>query len=129
MPTTGFSHFNLRAPRAMLEELRTFYCEVVGLAVGPRPAFRSFGYWLYAGNQAVLHLSEAMADETRSARGSSTFDHAAFTCTDRHGFERVLAQHGIPFERAEVPQTGQLQLFFEDPAGNGVELNFEGPDA
>ena len=37
MPTLGFSHYNLRAPLALVEELRGFYCDVVGLSVGPRP--------------------------------------------------------------------------------------------
>ena len=31
MSTLGFNHFNLRAPRALLDELKTFYIEVVGL--------------------------------------------------------------------------------------------------
>ena len=30
----GFAHYNLRAPRPLLEELRKFYTEVVGLSVG-----------------------------------------------------------------------------------------------
>lgn len=31
MPALGFSHYNLRAPRALLDELRDFYRDVVGL--------------------------------------------------------------------------------------------------
>jgi hypothetical protein len=61
VPVHGFSHYNLRAPHALLETLRAFYSEVVGLTPGARPAFTSFGYWLYAGDEAVLHLSEARA--------------------------------------------------------------------
>jgi catechol-2,3-dioxygenase len=129
MPTIGFSHYNLRAPRALLEQLRAFYCDVVGLAVGPRPPFRSFGYWLYAGEAAVLHLSESAPGEVRSTEVANTFDHAAFSCCGRLGFERLLAQRGIKYELAHVPNTEQVQLFLTDPAGNGVELNFEHPDA
>lgn len=129
MPTLGFSHYNLRAPRPVLEELRAFYCEVVGLRVGERPPFRSFGYWLYAGGEAVLHLSEARADDVRSHQAAGTFDHAAFSCSARAQFEHLLSQRGIPYEVAQVPQTGQVQLFFNDPAGNGVELNFLEGDA
>jgi catechol-2,3-dioxygenase len=125
MPTIGFSHYNLRAPRAMLEELRSFYSEVVGLEVGPRPPFRSFGYWLYAGPQAILHLSEARPGESRPAQPIGTFDHAAFRCTDRAAYERELTKRGIRFTTALVPETGVSQIFITDPAGNGVELNFE----
>ena len=124
MPTLGFAHVNLRAPRPVLEELRAFYSEVVGLAVGERPPFRSFGYWLYAGGQDVLHLSEAGPEEERSLRGGTTFDHVAFQCSGRAEFERRLVERGVRYEVAEVPLTGAVQLFFNDPAGNGVELNF-----
>jgi len=127
MPTLGLSHYNLRASRALLDELCAFYCEVVGLTVGPRPPFASFGYWLYAGGRAVLHLSEARDERSRS--GTTTFDHAAFDCRGRAGFERKLSERGIAYQTARVPQTGQEQLFFSDPAGNGVELNFAQGDA
>lgn len=129
MPVIGFSHYNLRAPRALLDELRDFYCEVVGLRPGERPPFRSFGYWLYAGPQAVLHLSEARPGEERAGPPSGTFDHAAFSCTGHAAYERELARRGIPYRTALVPETQVLQVFFTDPAGNGVELNFEGVEA
>jgi catechol-2,3-dioxygenase len=128
MPVLGFSHYNLRAPRQVLDGLREFYVEVVGLQAGPRPPFRSFGYWLYAGGEPVLHLSETSPGEFRSGQGgTTTFDHAAFRCSDLPATEARLAAHGIAFERAEVPTTGIVQLFFSDPAGNGVELGFAPP--
>ena len=129
MNVLSFSHFNLRAPRELLDALRDFYTQVVGLKPGERPPFRSFGYWLYAGEQAVLHLSEARPDETRSIEATTTFDHVAFNCSGRREFETRLVQRGIRYEVASVPQTGQLQLFFNDPAGNGVELSFTGADS
>ena len=48
MSTIGFNHYNLRAPRELMDERKDFYCEMVGLAQGHRPSFESFGYWLYA---------------------------------------------------------------------------------
>jgi catechol-2,3-dioxygenase len=124
MAVQAFDHYNLRAPRAVLDELCAFYRDVVGLQVGDRPPFRRFGYWLYAGERAVLHLSEADAPEQRGS-SVNTFAHAAFNCTDRAAFERRLNERGIVFRVAQVPLTGQVQLFFRDPAGNGVELQFE----
>ena len=125
MPVRGFDHYNLRAARPLLEVLREFYCDVVGLTVGDRPPFRRFGYWLYAGDRPVLHLSEANADETRSTAATTTFAHAAFDCTDRAAFEKRLDARGIRYRVAQVPITNQVQLFFQDPAGNGVELGFD----
>lgn len=124
MPAVGLNHYNLRAPRELMERLRGFYCDAVGLSVGPRPPFNSFGYWLYAGDQPVLHLSETRAGQAHAAGAATTFDHAAFTCVGRAEFESRLTRMGISFETARVPGTTQVQLFISDPAGNGVELNF-----
>ena len=129
MQVLGFSHYNLRAPRELLEELRVFYVEVIGLKVGPRPPFTSIGYWLYAGDDAVLHLTESQGNETSVVGAPTTFDHAAFKCIGRLQFESKLATMNIAYEVARVPQTDQVQLFVRDPAGNGVELNFSGPSA
>jgi glyoxylase I family protein len=120
---TGFNHYNLRAQRDLLDQLRAFYCDVVGLVQGPRPAFRSFGYWLYAGDHDVLHLSEAPPDEIRQSHVLTTFDHVAFTCTDAAEMQAKLSALGIEYRIAHVAQTGIIQIFFRDPAGNGVELN------
>lgn len=125
MPVDGLDHYNLRAARAILDDLRTFYCDVVGLTVGERPPFRRFGYWLYAGDKPVLHLSEADGSEARSSTDATTFAHAAFNCTGRTSFERRLRERGIVYRVSAVPQRAIAQLFFHDPAGNGVELQFD----
>ena len=124
MTTIGFNHYNLRAPRELMEELKAFYCEVVGLEQGQRPDFGNFGYWLYAGDHCVLHLSQARPEEKRLTHVATTFDHVAFSCTERPEMEERLKRHNIEFTTGQVPSLGSAQLFFKDPAGNGVELNF-----
>ncbi len=125
MATLGLNHYNIRAPSPLLEQLRDFYCVAVGLRVGPRPAFRSLGYWLYAGEQDVLHLTQTRPDEVRAVGVTATFDHVAFTCEHFDSMRAVLAAAGIPHEMDDVPGEQQRQIFFRDPAGNGVELNFK----
>jgi catechol-2,3-dioxygenase len=124
MTTRGINHINLRAPRALLDKLKFFYCEVIGLHVGSRPPFSSFGYWLYAGDQAILHLSQALPDENQATHIRTTLDHVALDCSDRFDVEGTLKRHGVPYRTALVPATNQVQLFLEDPAGNRIELNF-----
>ncbi len=124
MALIGFNHYNIRAPRPTMEVLRAFYCEVVGLRLGERPALRSFGYWLYIGEKDVLHLSESAADEVRLTDQQTTFDHVAFTATDQAAMEARLTQHGVQFISRSVSATGVNQVFFRDPAGNGIEFNF-----
>jgi catechol-2,3-dioxygenase len=124
MPVTAFDHYNLRADGPMLDRLRDFYRDVVGLTVGDRPPFRRFGYWLYSGERAVLHLSLADDGEQRPA-AVNTFAHAAFNCTGRAELEQRLKALGIPYRTAQVPLLKIAQLFFRDPAGNGIELQFD----
>ena len=72
-----------------------------------------------------MHLSEARAGSAPAPETpASTYDHAAFACEDRPGFEARLRERGIDYRVAEVPLTGQVQLFLRDPSGHGVELNF-----
>jgi catechol-2,3-dioxygenase len=122
---SSLDHYNLRAARPVIDELRDFYRDVVGLTVGERPPFRSFGYWLYADGKPVLHLSLAGEGEERSGTAVNTFSHAAFNCTGRADFEERLKRFGISYRTAQVPLLGLSQLFFHDPAGNGIELQFD----
>lgn len=124
MTTTGLSHINFHAPRELLDALKDFYCEVVGLRAGARPPFSAFGYWLYAGDLPIVHLLEAAPGEARTADAVNTFDHVAFDCRDRVAVEKAIAGRGIAYRVARVPDSKQVQIFLRDPAGNKVELNF-----
>jgi catechol-2,3-dioxygenase len=128
MPALGLNHYNLRADHTLMEALCRFYVDVIGMRVGARPAFNFAGYWLYLGNQPVLHLVEAPLTEKRTSHVRGTFDHVAFTCEDLSAFEAHLKQCGAAYRKAIVPGTTVCQLFLTDPAGNGVELNFSSTD-
>ena len=123
MKILEFDHYNLCAPRELLERLRLFYTETVGLTVGYRPRFQKFGYWLYAGDHAVLHLSESSQDNLMPSDQTS-FNHAAFNCSGLQEFQQRLSKLGVQYTTARVPDLHRVQLFFSNPAGNGVELNF-----
>jgi catechol-2,3-dioxygenase len=125
MPVVDLNHYNLRAPRETLERIRDWYRDIVGLEVGERPQFRSPGYWLYAGGRPILHLSEADEGEFHPIPGAGTFDHVSFTCTGFDAMMKRIEALAIPSRVADVPQTEVRQIFLRDPAGNGVELNFD----
>lgn len=124
MPVRGIAHYNLRLSLALMDEICRFYVTVVGLSIGPRPAFRSAGYWLYAGEQDVLHLTEEAGDDRRRTGTALTFDHVALHSTDWPSHRERLVAHSVPFTEDRVPGNDRLQVFFRDPAGNGVELIF-----
>ena len=117
-------HFNIRARKAKLEEVKNFYIEVLGLKEGYRPRFNSPGHWLYAGDRAILHLSE---DENRETLKRDDFlDHIALRCEGINEFAQKLSDLSVKFRPAIVPDINLTQLFFKDPAGITIELNFEG---
>jgi len=122
-----FDHFNIRAPRELLDEVKTFYEEIVGLKVGPRPNFPFFGYWLYVENQPILHLmdwGEAPKDDEPAVR---FLDHVAFACDDLEGFIQKFEGLKVDFSSSsfDLPTGGKLtQLNITDACGTGVELNF-----
>jgi catechol 2,3-dioxygenase-like lactoylglutathione lyase family enzyme len=126
MDNVSLNHFNITAPYELLEKVRDFYVEVLGLRVGDRPGFRRKGFWLYAGREPIVHLTACDADEARAADESvpGFFDHIAFSCQGLNGVIERLEQLNIPYEVKEVPARGQVQVFVRDPARVGVELNF-----
>lgn len=126
---TGLNHVNLRAPEALLDTLRDFYRDVLGLQPGTRPGgFSTGGYWLYAGDRPVLHLSRQREGEVPrqviEGPPAGTFDHVAWDASDPVRSATRLREHGVRFREERSPDTRQHQYFFTDPAGNGVELNF-----
>jgi catechol 2,3-dioxygenase-like lactoylglutathione lyase family enzyme len=128
MAIEGLNHFNIIAPAALMAEVREFYADVVGLQEGYRPDFGFPGHWLYAGEQAVLHLmdADAVASLSGAAGGSGTghLDHIAFTATELETTEARFADRGLEFRKTEFPDFHLVQLFLRDPVGLGVELNF-----
>jgi catechol 2,3-dioxygenase-like lactoylglutathione lyase family enzyme len=121
MPIDGFLHVNVRV--VDLELARDFYVRALGLRVGDRPPFASAGYWLYLGDEPVIHLVQRGPDET-SEPGSGRLDHVAFRGTDLDGTRDRLQAAGVPFREAVVPRDESVQIFLFDPDGLKLEINF-----
>lgn len=126
MGVLAFNHFNIRAPRALLEEVKHFYLSVIGLEEGFRPAVPVHGYWLYLEELPVLHLMEWSGIDEPPPCERGYLDHVAFSCADLSGFIKKLDHLGVPYKRRDFAsaETRFTQLEVTDPVGNGVELNF-----
>ena len=120
MPVAAFQHVNTRS--ADVERTREFYLRL-GLRVGARPPFASRGYWLYLGDQPVLHLVQRPSGDVHH-EGSGNVDHIAFEAADLEGTRHMLTEAGLPYREAVVPRDGSIQIFVRDPDGITVELNF-----
>jgi catechol 2,3-dioxygenase-like lactoylglutathione lyase family enzyme len=121
----SINHIQLVAEKDLVLKLKDFYCEVVGLTEGFRPAFERFGFWLYIRDKDVLHLITPKKGDSRSHQKSS-FDHVAFKAADYQGVLKKLKALDITFEEKPIPGMAAHQIFLRDPAGNRVELNFDG---
>ncbi|HKQ50847.1 MAG TPA: VOC family protein [Pyrinomonadaceae bacterium] len=126
METTGLHHFNITAPYEMLERVRDFYVEALGLTVGERPDFRRKGFWLYSRGEPLVHLTACDDGDARANGeiGPNFFDHIAFACRGLAGCIARLKQLEIDYEVVEITSLRQTQVFVRDPSGVGVELNF-----
>jgi catechol 2,3-dioxygenase-like lactoylglutathione lyase family enzyme len=122
MTIRGIDHFNITAAESVIDLCRAFYRDVLGLSEGRRPTFQSVGYWLYAGDRPVVHLS--VTTSPRATPPPAPLDHIAFECADLDAFLARLKEHGVAYELDRVPDSGEAQIFLRDPAGVGLELNF-----
>lgn len=137
--TMTLNHFSIRTTD--LDATRTFYQDVLGLTVGPRPKFPFPGMWLYRGDHsdtsnAVVHvigidpddpegLKKYLGDrDVSSLHGSGAVDHLAFFCTGLAAMLARLKQRGIQLRERTVPDLGLHQVFLDDPNGVVIELNY-----
>ena len=120
----GIDHYNLRSDENMIEVLKDFYINIVGLKLGHRPPFKSKGYWLYTNDKDVLHLSTSKDNIKNLTNVNSTLDHVSFSASNKKTFMEALKNNNIIFKERYIPEINIEQLFFKDPAGNGIELIF-----
>ena len=104
-----------------LERSKAFYINILGLTEGYRPPFAFPGAWLYAGDQAILHI---MADKPMPANAAGVIDHMAFTASNLQAVINTLKQQDIQYELRRLKGPENWQLFCYDPDGAKVELDF-----
>lgn len=124
MKVMYLDHFNIRAPKEQLSKVKNFYVDVMGFKEGFRPKLSGPGQWLYADSNAIIHLSE---DENRTSQKEKDFmDHIAMRCVGVNEFAKKLNDVSIKYRPAYIPEIDLTQLFFKDPSGITIELNFKG---
>jgi catechol 2,3-dioxygenase-like lactoylglutathione lyase family enzyme len=121
MPATAVNHFTVLTDD--VDGSVAFYGEVLGLQAGPRPPFTFPGAWLYAGDQPVLHL---VGGRAREQLRPGVIDHVAFSATGLRDTLARLAARGVEHTCRRLPGGEMWQVFFFDPNGARVELDYAG---
>ena len=131
-----------------LEDTKKFYCDLLGLKVGHRPKLKSSGYWLYSGEEAIIHLVEtgsnldrevAFSDDKKTARSLETLeitdlsetgmdDHIAMTVEESAGLVNFMKENKIAYWDRLLADRELYQVFVRDPNGVIIELNDYKPE-
>jgi catechol 2,3-dioxygenase-like lactoylglutathione lyase family enzyme len=127
-----------------LEETRAFFCDLLGLKVGKRPALKSVGYWLYAGEDAIVHLVEKGSNDLEEAgkekpkdrekAGTNDMvetgmdDHIALSVEKSADLVQYMRDNSISYWDRLLADRPLYQVFVRDPNGVILELNDYAPE-
>jgi len=119
MSATAMNHFTILTDD--VEGTVRFYTDLLALADGPRPPLTFPGAWLYAGGQPILHV---VGGRTREELRAGVIDHMAFSATGLSATLARLSALEVAHTCRRQAGSGVWQVFFNDPNGARVELDF-----
>jgi catechol 2,3-dioxygenase-like lactoylglutathione lyase family enzyme len=118
MKVTRVHHVSVNTANVPVDEMVSFYRDVLGLTDLPRPEIPGIaGHW-HAVGDAELHLVGAPPSGTPP---DATGNHYCVAVDDLDGAIAELEARGIRYERA-VQGANTVQIWIADPAGNTIEL-------
>jgi len=124
MTVTAMNHFTILTDD--LPATLAFYEEHLNLKPGARPPFSFPGAWLYAdagkGADPILHI---VAGKQKKQLVKGVIDHMAFTGGGLAHAVAKLKARGVAYELRRLPAYGTWQLFFHDPNGAKVEIDYD----
>jgi len=122
MPIQKMDHFTILTKdwKATAE----FYEDILGFKAGERPNFAFPGCWLHNDGKPILHVIE----RPEIPKETGLLDHMAFSATGLADYIGKLKARDIKYDLRRVPEggyaAGMWQVFFHDPNGAKVELDF-----
>ena len=119
MTIEGMNHFTVLTDD--VAKTVRFYGEVLGLFPGERPNFDFPGAWLYAEDRPILHI---VGGRSRDALKAGVIDHIAFSARGLAATLAKLTAHDVEHICRQQAGSGVWQVFFFDPNGARVELDF-----
>ena len=139
MPLSHIEHFLVAADD--IDATRDWYARVLGMTSGPHPDFGFPVHWMYLGGVYVVRIgpSAKMARAIRrqyldrtsqgAGQGTGAIDHIAFRATGLRDMLHHLRAERVAFSQRRANGQALFQLFFHDPNGIKIELNFDAAEA
>lgn len=131
------------------ERTRDWWVDTLGFRSGDHPEFGFPVYWLYIGDQDVVHIGKRNhsdhqneylrapesaagehADRTGAGGNTGSIDHICFNCDGIEAFIERLEGQNIDFSERQAHSQAFHQVFFWEPINNiKIELNFPADEA
>ena len=139
MPLSHIEHFLVAADD--IDATRDWYARVLGMKPGPHPDFGFPVHWMYLGERDIVHIGPSArgAGEIQkkylgrtsqdAGSGTGALDHIAFRATGLRAMLQHLKMAKVHFTQRRANGQALFQLFFYDPNGIKIELNFAAQEA
>ena len=139
MPLKHIEHFLVAADD--IDATRDWYARVLGMRSGAHPDFGFPVHWMYLGDVDIVHIgpSAKAAGEIQkkylgrtsqgTGAGTGAIDHIAFRATGLRQMLQHLRAEDVPFSQRRANGQALFQLFFYDPNGIKIELNYDAAEA
>ncbi|CAG0962767.1 lactoylglutathione lyase [Burkholderiales bacterium] len=124
MSVHAMNHFTVLTDD--VERTVAFYREYLGLEPGYRPDLDFPGAWLYADRAPILHV---VGGRRRDELKPGVIDHMAFSARGLAAKAAQLDAAGIRYACRRQVGSGVWQVFFLDPNGARIELDFDAAEA
>ncbi|EDP61674.1 glyoxalase/bleomycin resistance protein/dioxygenase [alpha proteobacterium BAL199] len=121
MPIQKLDHVNVRTTD--LDTMIGFCERILGLKKGRRPGFDFPGAWMYAGDQAIVHLVGA-SEKLAEYRPDQQLEHYALSATGLADFLAHLRAEKVAYYCRVLPDFGIRQVNIFDPDGNHLHIDF-----
>jgi catechol 2,3-dioxygenase-like lactoylglutathione lyase family enzyme len=139
MPLSHIEHILVAADD--IDATRDWYARVLGMRSGPHPDFGFPVHWMYLADVDVVHIGPSAKGASARQKeylgrtsqdagtGTGALDHIAFRATGLTAMLDHLKKEGIAFTQRRANGQALIQLFFHDPNGIKIELNYAAEEA
>jgi catechol 2,3-dioxygenase-like lactoylglutathione lyase family enzyme len=139
MPVSHIEHFLVAADD--IDATRDWYAQILGMSPGPHPDFGFPVHWMYAGGMDMVHIAPSGRGAGEKQRqylgrtsqdggaGTGALDHIAFRATGLREMLAHLHARSVPFTKRRANGQALFQVFFHDPNGIKIELNYAAAEA